>query len=63
MIKYKGYEVCQASNRHIWITKDGRMVLHSQCNKPKTDDELREIVDNYIEILAYRLCEKLLDED
>ena len=50
MIKYKGYEVVQAPNHHVWITKDGRRVLHAQCNKPKTEDELREMVDFYIEL-------------
>lgn len=63
MIEYKGYKVGQASNHHVWITKDDRMVLHSQCNKPKTDDELRKMVDNYIEILSDELCEELFDED
>lgn len=50
MIKYKGFEVGQAPNHHVWITKDRKMVLHSQCKEPKTEDELRKMVDFYIEL-------------
>lgn len=50
MIEYKGYEVRQVPNRHVWITKDSRLVLHAHCTKLMTDDELREMVDNYIEL-------------
>ena len=50
MIEYKGYVVGQAPNHHVMISKDGRLVLHAQCNEPKTDDELREMVDFYIEL-------------
>lgn len=53
-VEYKGYKAGQAPNNHVWITKDedgiARMVCHAQCNRPMTDDELRGIVDNYIEL-------------
>lgn len=54
MISYKGYEVGQASNHHIWISKDDRAVMHAQCDKKLTDDELKEMVDNYIELKEIR---------
>ena len=50
-MKYKGYEVGQAPKHHIWITKDGKRVMHSQCNKPLSEDGLKEVVDNYIEFM------------
>lgn len=50
-IQHKGYEVTQASNNHLWITKDGKTVMHSQCNKPLSEDGLKEAVDDYIEFM------------
>ena len=54
MINYKGYKAGQAPNHHVWITKDEgnvvNMVCHAQCSRPLTDDELKGIVDNYIEL-------------
>ena len=50
MLSYKGYEITQAPNHHVWIAKDGKRVLHAQSSKPKTDDELREMVDAFIEL-------------
>ena len=51
MIKYKGYQAGQAENYHLWIVKDGKAVLHAQCDKPLSDDELKEKVDAYIELM------------
>ena len=50
MEEYKGYKVTQVPNNHVVITKDGKLVMHVQCNKPKTDDELKDIVKLYIEL-------------
>ena len=48
-IEYKGYTVQQSDyNHHVIISKDGKWVMHSQCDKPKTDDELRAMVDNFL---------------
>ena len=44
------YTVCQASNNHITIAKDGKMVMHASCTKKKSDDELREMVKYYEEL-------------
>lgn len=49
MIEYKGFQVGQAENYHLWIVKDGKTVLHAQCDKPLSDDELKAKVDAYIE--------------
>lgn len=50
MVEHKGYKVAQVPNNHVVITKDGKLVLHAQCNKTKTDDELKGVVDLYLEI-------------
>lgn len=49
-MKYKGYEVKQSPNNHIWITKDGNCISHVTCDVKKTDDELRETVDCILEL-------------
>ena len=41
------YTVVQASNNHITIVKDGRMVYHASCTKKKTDEELKVLVAFY----------------
>lgn len=67
-IEYKGYTIEQnVYNWHIVIRKNGRMVMHSQCNKPLSAEELCSIVDNYIESVkkckelqnSIKLCKKL----
>jgi hypothetical protein len=41
------YTVCQASNNHITIVKDGIMVLHASCTKRKSKRQLKKMVDLY----------------
>lgn len=51
-IEHKGYVVLQdAYNHHVMILKDKKMVMHSQCDSKKNDDELREMVDNYLTLM------------
>ena len=50
-IKYRDCIVSQASNNHVMICKDGEMVFHAQVDKKLTDDELKENVDFYLDIL------------
>lgn len=45
MLEYKGYQVLQAENHHIWILKDGKFRMHMQATHAYTDDELRQAVD------------------
>ena len=51
-VKYMGYSVYQSQNNHVSIYKDGHMVMHSQCDKWKTDKELREMVHHFLELVA-----------
>lgn len=41
------YTIVQATNNHIQIYKDGRMVMHMSCRKKKTEDELRSTIELY----------------
>ena len=57
-LTYKGYTVVQsARNNHVMVGKDGKMVHHAACDRPMTDKELRQMVDDYI-ALAGRLGKK-----
>lgn len=47
MLVYKGLLVTQnEKNHHVMIARHGELIFHSQCKKPMSDDELREIADN-----------------
>lgn len=48
--KYKGYTISQASNNHIMITKDNKMVFHAQCNKKLNTKELKQHIEWYIKM-------------
>jgi len=48
MVEYKGYIAEQSYNNHVLILKEGKTVLHASCNKKKTDDELKEMIDALI---------------
>lgn len=49
-VEHKGYTAVQSPrNHHVMIGKDGKMVYHAQCECPLTEDELRELVDYYIQ--------------
>ena len=46
---HKGnYTAVQSTNNHVMIHCDGRMVMHSQCNKKKTEAELLKMIDCFI---------------
>ena len=50
-VEYRGYTAIQSGyNLHVMICKDGHMKMHSQCDSPMTEDGLREMIDNYLEI-------------
>lgn len=38
-------------NHHITILHNGKVFTHIQCDKPKTDDELRDLVDTHISLM------------
>lgn len=46
------YTVVQASNNHISITKDDRMVYHASCTKKLSEEELKEHVKYYEELIG-----------
>lgn len=52
-VNYKGYTISQASNNHIMITKDNKMVFHANATKKLTEDELKEQIDWFINVLEW----------
>ncbi len=52
-VEHRGYTVVQHYNNHVMIfKKGGKMVYHAQCAKEKSEAELREEVDMYIDIFS-----------
>lgn len=49
-INYKGYEISQASNNHVMICKDNRMVFHSQSNITLNEDGLKNVLEHYFKL-------------
>ena len=50
-INYKGYLITQASNNHVTICKDDKMLFHAQANKKLDKDELKKQLDFYLGLL------------
>lgn len=50
-VNYKGYTISQASNNHIMIVKNNKMVFHANATKKLTEDELKQQIDWFINIL------------
>lgn len=45
-LEHMGYIIVQSAyNHHVMIGKGGKAVLHAHCTEPKTDQELREMVE------------------
>lgn len=56
-VTHKGYTAVQSPrNNHIMIGKAGKMVYHSQYDKPLTEEGLRKAIDDFIQ-LRERLVE------
>ena len=49
--EYRNCTVVQNSNNHVIIFQNNEMVFHASLDKRLTDDELREQVDFYLDIL------------
>lgn len=47
-MEYKGYVVIQAYNGHLWIYRNGALVLRVSQSGKKTDAEIRELMDGII---------------
>lgn len=55
MAEYKGYVIKQdRKSHHVMMFKDGKMVMHVPCEKPKKEEELCEMVEFY-EIVTGKL--------
>lgn len=50
MIEYRGYKVGQAPSRHVAVFSPyGNLVLQGEQSEMLSEDELKGIVDGYIE--------------
>lgn len=55
LIEYKGYVVSQSSyNHHVMIAKGEHVVYHASCTKRMSKNELRKMVDWYIDFITNR---------
>lgn len=55
------YTVTQATNNHISITRNDKMVYHAQCTKKKTEEELKKEVDLYQALINTKTNKKSQD--
>ena len=55
--EYRNCTVVQNSNNHVIIFQNNEMVCHASLDKRLTDDELREQVDFYLDILLSNINE------
>ena len=51
MIEYKGYVAEQTDNHHVYISKEGRTCLHASAERPLTEAELREMIEQFMPFL------------
>ena len=51
-MKFKDFEVSQASNGHLWVYRNGEFVVHINSSGPKTEEEVSEIMSGFMEIYA-----------
>ena len=56
------YTVVQATNRHIHIYKNGKMVLHSHGNKKLTEEELLKEIDFYENLISAGAFDKCFND-
>lgn len=61
-LKYKGYTVSQASNKHVMITKDDKMVFHANCSKELNKEELKKQVEWFIKLFGSIDIVEVVDE-
>lgn len=57
-IEYRNCTVVQNSNNHVIIFQNNEMVFHASIDKKLTDDELREQVDFYLDVLLSSINER-----
>ena len=50
--EHKGYTLQQTSyNWHYMIIKDDKMVMHCQCGKKLTEQEAKESIEFYLDLI------------
>ena len=49
-IKYKGYIISQASNNHVMICKDNKMVFHTEASIQLNEEGLKKQLDFYLKL-------------
>lgn len=49
IVEYKGYVAVQTVNHHVHISKDGRTLMHASVDHRLTDEELRQMIDLYLQ--------------
>lgn len=63
-VEYKGYTAVQAKiNNHVVIAKDGKKVLHAQCNEKKTSGELKAMIEACIELTENGAFDSIYNEE
>lgn len=50
-IKYKGYIISQASNNHVMICKDNKMVFHAEASIQLNEEGLKKQLDFYLKLV------------
>ena len=50
-MEYKGFKARQALDGQVWLLKDGETVFLAQCFKTKTEEDLKKMIDNYVELI------------
>ena len=50
-IKKDEYEISQASNNHVMICKDGKMLFHASMTKELTKEELLKQLNFYLKLV------------
>jgi len=55
-VEYKGFRVSQSVyNCHVIISKDDKMVLHSASDRILTNEELCQMVDDYLSFASEKM--------
>lgn len=63
-VEYKGYTVVQSDyNNHVMIADaNGNMVMHAQCTRSKSEEELLKMAERYIAYIESSDIMRLLAE-
>ena len=49
-INYKGYVISQASNNHVMICKNNKMVFHGQASVKLNKNGLKKVLEHYFKL-------------